>query len=130
MSFLFSRGMADAIVIAPPKKKRKTETDYQNCAICQKKLATEALVATPKLNSIANVPILSRERHKYGDPAVAEFVQCTLNKTASVIYKKYESYHQSYYKQFSSRSKLDQVIDRFQKAEPHKKPSLSQIKIG
>ena len=88
------------------------------------------MVATPKLNSIANVPILSRERHNYGDPAVAEFVQRTLNKTASVIYKKYESYHQSYHKQFSSRSKLDQVIDRFQKAEPHKKPSLSQIKIG
>ena len=121
MSFLFSRGVADAIVIAPAKKKTKTETDYQNCAICQKKLATEASVATPKLNSIAN---------KYGDPAVAEFVQRTLNKTASVIYRKYESYHQSYYKQFSSRSKLDQVIDRFQKAEPHKKPSLSQIKIG
>ena len=65
--------MDDAIVIAPAKK-RKTETDYQKCVIYQKKLATEALVAIPKHNSITNVINLSRERHKYGDTAVAEFV--------------------------------------------------------
>ena len=52
--------MDDATVI--------TETDYQKYVICQKKLATEALVATPKLNSIANVLNLSRERHNIKIP--------------------------------------------------------------
>ena len=66
--------MDGATVIAPAKK-RKTETDYQKYVICQKKLATEALVATPKLNSIANVLTLSRERHKFEDTAAVEFVQ-------------------------------------------------------
>ena len=40
------------------------------------------------------------------------------------------SYHRSCYKEFSKRSKLDRVIDRFQKAVQHKKSSLSQNKIG
>ena len=59
--------MDDATVI--------TETDYQKYVICQKKLATEALVATLKLNSIANVLNLSRERHKYENTTAVEFVQ-------------------------------------------------------
>ena len=66
----------------------KTETDYQTCVICQKKLATEALVAIPKHNSITNVLNLSIERRKYGDTAVAEFVQRTVNETASIICEK------------------------------------------
>ena len=111
--------MDDAIVIAPAKK-RKTETDYQKCVICQKKLAAEALVAIPKHNSIADVLNLSRERHKYGDAALAEFVQRTVNETASIICEKNGSYHRSCYKEFSNRSKLDRVIDRFQKAVQHK----------
>ena len=110
--------MDDAKVI-PPAKKRKTETDYQKCVICQKKLAAEALVAIPKHNSIADVLNLSRERHKYGDAALAEFVQRTVNETASIICEKNGSYHQSCYKEFSNRSKLDRVIDRFQKAVQH-----------
>ena len=44
--------------------------------------------------------------------------------------RKNGSYQRSCYKEFSNRSKLDQVIDRFQKAVQHKKPSLSQNKIG
>ena len=79
--------MDDAIVIAPAKK-RQTETDYQKCVIYQKKLAIETLVAIPKYNSIANVLNLSRERHKYGNAAVAEFVQRTVNKAVSIIYEK------------------------------------------
>ena len=65
----------DSATVITPAKKRKTETDYQKYVICQKKLAIEALVATPKLNSIANVLTLSRERHKYEDTAAVEFVQ-------------------------------------------------------
>ena len=85
--------MNDAIVIAPAKK-RKTETDYQNCIICQKKLATD--VATPKLDSIKNVFNLSRERHKYGDTAVVKFLQRTVNETASFICGKNGFYHRSF----------------------------------
>ena len=79
--------MDDAIVIAPAKK-RKTETDCQKYVICQKKLATEALVPIPKHNSIANVVNLSRERYQYGDTAVAKFVQRTVNETGSIICEK------------------------------------------
>ena len=79
--------MDDAIVITPAKT-RKTETDYQKCVVCQKKLTTEALVGIPKHNSIADVLNLSIERHKYGDTAVAEFVQRTVNETTSIICKK------------------------------------------
>ena len=111
-------------------KKRKTETDYQKYVVCQKKLATEALVATPKLNITANVLNLSRERHKYEDTAAVEFVQRTENETAPIICEKNGFYHRSWYKEFSDRSKLDRVIDRFQKAAQHKKPSFSQNKIG
>ena len=64
--------MDDAIVITLAKK-RKTETDSQKCVICQEKLATEALVATPKLNSIAGVLNLNRKRHKYGGTAAVEY---------------------------------------------------------
>ena len=85
--FLFSQGIDDAIVIAPAKK-RKTETNYQKSVICQKKLAAEALVAIPKQNSIENVLNLSRERYKYGNTAAAEFVQRTVNETASIICEK------------------------------------------
>ena len=120
--------MDDAIVIAPAKK-RKTETDYQKCVICQKKLATEALVAIPKHNSIVNLLNLSRERHKYGDTALAEFVQRTVNETALIIREKNGSYHRSCYKEFPNRSKLDRVINRFQKAVQHKKPRYLRIKL-
>ena len=44
--------------------------------------------AIPKQNSIANVLNLSRERRKYGDTAAAEFVQRTVNETASIICEK------------------------------------------
>ena len=79
------------------------------------------MVAIPKHNSIANVFNLSRERHKYGDAAAAEFVQRTMNETTSIICEKDGSYHRSCYKEFSNRSKLNRVIDRFQKAVQHKK---------
>ena len=46
------------------------------------------------------------------------------------LYAKNGSYHRSCYKEFSKRSKLDWVIDRFQKAVQHKKSLLSQNKIG
>ena len=106
-----------------PAKKRKTETDYQKCVICLKKLEAETLVAIPKRNSIANVLNLSREKHKYGDTAAAEFVQRTVNETASIVCVKNGSYHRSYHKEFSNKSKLDRVIDRFQETLQHKKPS-------
>ena len=67
--------MDAATVVAHAKSGRMKLTIYtMKYIICQKKLATEALVATPKLNSIANVLTLSRERHKYEDTAV-EFLQ-------------------------------------------------------
>ena len=121
--------MDDAKVIAPAKK-RKTETDYQKCVICQKKLATEVLVAILKYYSIINVLNLSRERHKYRDTVLAEFVQRTVNETVSIISEKKGSYHRNCCKEFSNRSKLERVIDRFQKAVQHKKPLLSQNKTG
>ena len=68
--------MDAATVVAPAKSGRVKLTIYtMKYIICQKKLATEALVATPKLNSIANVLTLSRERHKYEDTAAVEFLQ-------------------------------------------------------
>ena len=71
------------------------------------------MVATPKLNLIANVLNLSRERHKYEDTAAVEFVQRTENETAPIICEKNKSYDRSRYKEFSDRSKLDRAIDRF-----------------
>ena len=78
----------DHVIVIAHRKKWKTETYNQKCVICQKKLAAEALVAIPKHNSMANVLNLIRERHKYGDTAVAEFVQRTMNKTASITCEK------------------------------------------
>ena len=53
-----------------------------------------------------------------------------MNETASIICEENGCYHRSCYKEFSNRSKLDRVINRFQKAVQHKKPSLSQNETG
>ena len=103
--------MNDATVIAPSKNERLKLTIRS--VICQKKQATEALVETLKINSIANVLNLCRERHRYEDTAAVEFVQRTENETTPIICEENGSYYRSRYKEFSGRSKLDRAIDRF-----------------
>ena len=46
------------------------------------------MLATPKLNSIAKVLNLSRERHNYEDTTPVEFVQRTVNEITPIIFEK------------------------------------------
>ena len=126
---LLCQGMDDSIGIAPAKE-RKTETDYKLCIICEQKKTTEDLVANPRLDSIENVLSLSRERLEYGDTDVTGFVQRTINETAAIITECNGSYHRSCYKEFANKSKLERVINRYEKAVHNKNPSLSQYKVG
>ena len=94
------------------------------------KKTTEDSVANPRLDSIENVLSLSRERLEYGDTDVTGFVQRTINETAAIITECNGSYHRSCYKEFANRSKLERVINRYEKAVHNKNPSLSQNKVG
>ena len=64
----------DGAVSIAPHKRRKVETDYTLCFICQTKSLKEDLVDNPKAESIELVLRICRERDLYGDASVAEFV--------------------------------------------------------
>lgn len=120
----------DKNIAIAPNKKRKTETEYQYCIICQLPLTNEQLVANPKLESLEIILSLTRERHSYGDTSVADFFHRMKNCTSQIIQNDNGTYHRSCYKDLSNKSKRDRAKDRFEKAVKQRKASLSQSKAG
>ena len=58
--------MEEAVAI-DPNKRRKTETGYQLCIICQVRTHDEPFVENPQVQSRETVLNLSRQIHSYAD---------------------------------------------------------------
>ena len=71
-------------------KKRKIESEMGLYIICQIKKSKENAIKEPKLSSIKKLLSISRERYRYGDPKVAEFVSKTKVRAGIDIMNKKE----------------------------------------
>ena len=111
-------------------KKREIESEVALCIICLTKNLKENVIKQPKLNSIKKLLSITRERHRSGDPKVAEFVPRTKERTGIDIMNKKERYHRSGYRDFTTKVKKERAKNRYEDASRLSDAFLVQRKAG
>ena len=67
-----------------PSKKRKIETDYTLCIICQK-ASSKPIIKSPSTETLSKVINYSKERTDAGDSSTTEFTRRIENATPNQI---------------------------------------------
>ena len=122
--------MDGTVVTAAPSKRRKTETNYKLCIICQSSKSSEPKLVEPKLESLENLLAIVTGRHKFGDASVSEFVFRIKASSPADIRKNGGMYHRSCFKDFGNKSKLEHAKARCEKAMLNESISLAQCWAG
>ena len=90
----------DSVLEATPAKQRKSVLDYNSCIICQQPQASKDVTRLISIESIGSLLYRCRERDKFKDDKVFEFVGRTKNLTAQDIIYNTGFYHRECYKSF------------------------------
>ena len=83
-----------------PWKKRKTENDYNLCLICQE-VSNEKVVKQPNIESFQKLPLITRDRAKFGDITVYEFFERSKILSSDDLVKSKACYHKKCYSEFT-----------------------------
>ena len=85
---------------------KKIET-MELCLLCENELGKEPFVENPTEEAINNLLFRARERHKFRDNAVENFVSQTADKTAVDLINLKVRYHRKCYSDYANISKLE-----------------------
>ena len=94
-------------------KRRKFESDVGLCIICLIKKPKESVIKEPKLISIKNLLSILRERYRYCNSKVAEFISRTKEGTGTDIISEKEKYHRYCYRDVPTKVKKERAKDRY-----------------
>ena len=108
------------------------------CLLCENELGKEPFVENPTEEAINNLLFRARERHKFRDNAVENFVSQTADKTAVDLINLKVRYHRKCYSDYANISKLERAKKRYNdaveagdpKIKPKKgRPSLEKTSV-
>ena len=92
--------------------------------ICEEELSKESFVERPTEDSFSNLLFRSRERAKFKDDLVTEFVERTVNSTPLELFTKKVKYHRMCYSSYANVSKVERAKKRYHAAIEAGDPSL------
>ena len=113
-----------------PKKKRRPDSDVRLCIICKEYNTKKIIVDRPNNDTLQKVLDICRERHKYKDSSVQEFVQRTSGCTGTNLHDTNAFYHRECYQQFGNADKLARVKSRFEKTLKQGSSTATKRKAG
>ena len=108
------------------------------CLLCENELGKGSFVENPTEEAINNLLFRARERHKFRDNAVENFVSQTADKTAVDLINLKVRYHRKCYSDYANISKLERAKKRYNdaveagdpKIKPKKgRPSLEKTSV-
>ena len=103
------------------------------CLLCENELGKEHFVENPTEEAINNLLSKAREKHKFRDNAVENFVSQTADKTAVDLINLKVRYHRKCYSDHANISKLERANKRYNDAveagDPKTKPKKGRPSI-
>ena len=108
-----------------PKKKRKTEIDFNLCFICQKNSKSKIIVKAATIESIDKVLNNIKERYKFKDVSVLQLAELLGDKNLQDIVNNNGFYHRQCYQDITNKETLKKAEKRFNKVI--QRPSMTNL---
>ena len=90
-----------------PTKRKRQETDYSCCIICQNPTSEGSLTRKSQIRSYENVLACSRQRVEYGDRQYADLSERLENMSADDLAQNSAMYHRDCYQSLISALHLE-----------------------
>ena len=111
-----------------PSKKRKIETDYTLCIICQK-VSTKPIIKR-RSTETSKVIYYIKEKSDAGGDSSTEFTKRIANATPNQILEEGGLYHRNCYADFGNVEKKSRALARDKHAKEQKSPTIAKRTPG